>query len=303
MSDPDQYTVGWICTQVTEYVAARAFLDRKHSRTERLSLNDNNHYTLGEIGGHQVVIAVLPDGEYGVSTAAWDWQGIPTRQDIRLGDVVVSSCHGGHAGLIQYDFGKELQGQDFLQTGRLNQPPLILRTAVAGLQAQYEEEGHQIEDNIRIVIEHNTRLRRKYARPPPESDRLYKSHFHPTDNPDIGARLCDGSNLIVRQGRTEEEEDNPAIRYGLIASGNRAIKDALFRDRLAAEQDVLCFKMEAAGLINHFPGLVICGICDYADSHTSTEWQGYAAMMAAAYTKDLLYQIVPQRVKSERRAI
>ncbi|GAB1207054.1 hypothetical protein APSETT445_005760 [Aspergillus pseudonomiae] len=279
MSDPDQYTAGWICTQVTEYVAARAFLDRKHSRTERLSPSDNNHYTLGEIGGHQVVIAVLPNGEYGVSAAA------------------------GHGGLIQYDFGKELQGQDFLQTGRLNQPPLILRTAVAGLQAQDEEEGHQIEDNIRIVIERNTRLRRKYARPPPESDRLYKSHFHPTDNPDIGARLCDGSNLIVRQGRTEEEEDNPAIHYGLIASGNRAIKDALFRDRLAAEQDVLCFTMEAAGLINHFPGLVICGICDYADSHTSTEWQGYAAMTAAAYTKDLLYQIVPQRVKSERRAI
>ncbi|KNG81675.1 WD domain protein [Aspergillus nomiae NRRL 13137] len=220
---------------------------------------------------------------------SWDWRGIPTRQDIRLGDVVVSSCRGGHGGLIQYDFGKELQGQDFFQTGRLNQPPLILRTAVARLQAQYEEEGHQIEDNIRIVIERNKRLRRKYARPPPESDRLYTSHFHPTDNPDIGARLCDGSNLIVRQGRTEEEEDNPAIHYGLIASGNRAIKDALFRDRLAAEQDVISFKMKAAGLINHFPCLFICGICDYADSHTSTEWQGYAAMTAAAYAKDLLY--------------
>ncbi|OGM50157.1 hypothetical protein ABOM_001054 [Aspergillus bombycis] len=134
MSDPDQYTV------------------------ETLSTNDNDHYTLGEIGSHQVVIAVLPDGEYGVSTAACAARdmlhsfpnirfglmvgiggGIPMKQDIRLGDVVVSSCRGGHGGLVQYDFGKELQGQDFLQTVRLNQPPLILRTAVAGLQAQYEE--------------------------------------------------------------------------------------------------------------------------------------------------------------------
>jgi hypothetical protein len=54
----------------TEYVAARAFLEKKHGRPERLSQNDNNHYTLREIGGHQVVFAVLPDGEDGSSSAA-----------------------------------------------------------------------------------------------------------------------------------------------------------------------------------------------------------------------------------------
>jgi nucleoside phosphorylase len=68
------------------------------------------------------------------------------------------------------------------------------------------------------------------------------------------------------------------------------------------EQDVLCFEMEAAGLMNHFPCLVIRGVCDYADSHKSKEWQGWAAMVAAAYTRDLLYQTVPHRVKAERKA-
>jgi nucleoside phosphorylase len=57
----------------------------------------------------------------------------------------------------------------------------------------------------------------------------------------------------------------------------------LIRDKLAAERDVLCFEMEAAGLVNHFPCLVIRGICDYADSHKNKEWQGYAAVVAAAY--------------------
>ena len=56
------------------------------------------------------------------------------------------------------------------------------------------------------------------------------------------------------------------------------MKDALFRDTLVAEKDVLCFEMEAAGLMNHFPCLVIRGICDYSDSHKNKEWQGYAAM-------------------------
>ncbi|KAL4862434.1 hypothetical protein BDV12DRAFT_207213 [Aspergillus spectabilis] len=320
MSHPDQYTVGWICALETEYVAARAFLEKKHSRPEMLSPNDNNHYTLGEIRGHQVVIAVLPDGEYGTSSAAGVARdmvhsfpnirfglmvgiggGVPTKHDIRLGDIIVSSSRNGRGGLLQYDLGKELQGQEFYQTGFLNQPPPILRAAVAGLQAQYEEEGHELKESIQAVLEGNKRLKRKYAEPPFKTDQLFESQFaHPNSEASCG-EFCDSSKLIQRPKRTDEE-DNPVIHYGLIASGNRVIKDAIFRDKLAAEQDILCFEMEAAGLINHFPCLVIRGICDYADSHKSKEWQGWAAMAAAAYARDLLYQIIPQRVKAERKA-
>ncbi|KAJ5666530.1 Nucleoside phosphorylase [Penicillium maclennaniae] len=46
--------------------------------------------------------------------------------------------------------------------------------------------------------------------------------------------------------------------------------------------------MEAAGLMNNYPYLVIRGICDYADSHKNKQWQGYAAASAAAYAKELL---------------
>jgi nucleoside phosphorylase len=59
--------------------------------------------------------------------------------------------------------------------------------------------------------------------------------------------------------------------------------------------------MEAAGLVNHFPCLVVRGICDYSDTHKNKEWQGYAAMAAAAYTKDLLYRIAPNKVEAEKR--
>jgi nucleoside phosphorylase len=109
MSSPKDYTVGWICAVHTEYVAAQAFLDKEHGRPEERSPNDNNDYTLGEIGGHNVVIAVLPDGEYGISSAASVARdmlhsfpniriglmvgiggGAPSQKhDIRLGDVVV----------------------------------------------------------------------------------------------------------------------------------------------------------------------------------------------------------------------
>ena len=38
------------------------------------------------------------------------------------------------------------------------------------------------------------------------------------------------------------------------------MKDAYIRDKLAEVDDVLCFEIEAAGLINYFPCLVVRGI-------------------------------------------
>jgi hypothetical protein len=49
--------------------------------------------------------------------------------------------------------------------------------------------------------------------------------------------------------------------------------------------------MEAAGLMNTFPCLLIQGICDYADSHKNKRWQPYAAATAAAFAKELLSAI------------
>ncbi|KAF3291533.1 hypothetical protein TWF970_000747 [Orbilia oligospora] len=49
--------------------------------------------------------------------------------------------------------------------------------------------------------------------------------------------------------------------------------------------------MEAAGLMNDLPCLVIRGICDYSDGHKNKRWQQYAALVAAIYAKELLLQI------------
>lgn len=317
------YSVGWICAIKTEYVAARAFLDEKHEQPEVLSFNNNNVYTLGRISEHNIVIAVLPDGEYGIAAAASVARdmlnsfpnvriglligiggGAPSRRhDIRLGDIVVSAPRNGKGGVFQYDFGKTIQDQKFQTTGFLNEPPVLLRAAVADLAAQYEEEGHQLDSAINNVLLKMPRLRKRYKRPDRSGDRLYKSQvIHPADD-EFGCMTTCGDgplNLIVRPERAEDE-DNPAIHYGLVASANQLMKDALIRDKLAAENDVLCFEMEAAGLMNHFPCLVIRGICDYSDTHKNEDWQGYAAMASAAYAKDLLGRIGPTRVEAEKR--
>jgi hypothetical protein len=55
MSDPQLYTIGWICAIATEYTAACQFLDTEHSLPTHLAANDSNGYTLGEMAGHNVV--------------------------------------------------------------------------------------------------------------------------------------------------------------------------------------------------------------------------------------------------------
>ena len=91
------------------------------------------------------------------------------------------------------------------------------------------------------------------------------------------------------------------IHYGTITSGNQVIRDSVVRDKISLEfKRVLCFKIEAAGLINNFLCLVIRGICDYADSYKNKRWQPYTARTAAVYAKELLLMIpAPDVVKTQ----
>ncbi|RWA13450.1 hypothetical protein EKO27_g1631 [Xylaria grammica] len=322
MPNPYEYTIGWLCAVGRESVAARVFLDEEHEKPDSLPAKDDNSYTLGRVGKHNVVIAALPRGEYGLVNAANAAKdmirsfpnlraglmvgiggGAPARHDIRLGDVVVSSAGSGNGGVYQFNFGKTIQNEAFASTGFLNKPPAFIMTAVSTLETTYSIKGHQLKEAVSRVLDKNTRLRKDYQRPSASTDRLYKADVlhSPLEN---CVDYCgdDASSLISREARSADEDD-PAIHYGLIASSNQVMRDALIRDKLSMEKDVLCFEMEAAGLMNQFPFLVIRGICDYSDTHKNKLWQGYAAMTAAAYTRDLLYEIAPNKVEAERTLV
>ncbi|KAK2938624.1 Ankyrin repeat [Fusarium oxysporum f. sp. vasinfectum] len=255
MSNPQKYTVGWICAVTTEFVAARAFFDEKHDQLEATADNDNNTYALGRIGKYNVVMAVLPKAEYGTTSAATVARdmlrsfpnirfglmvgiggGVPSaKHDIRLGDVVVSTRGNGKGGVFQYDYGKAIQEHAFVTTGSLNQPPQLLLTALSGLEAEYELEGHHLNAHVDRALEQWPRLRQKYSRPPSDSDRLYRSDIVHPDSSDKCGDVCsnDPACLVDRKERGEQEDD-PAIHHGLVASANQLMKDALARDKLAA---------------------------------------------------------------------
>ncbi|KAK1624831.1 hypothetical protein BDP81DRAFT_483957 [Colletotrichum phormii] len=293
MANPQQYTIGWICAITTEFVAAQAFLDEKHEPPQMLARNDNNTYALGRIGKHNVVMPTLPKSSYGATSAAAvardmvhsfpNIRAPSQKHDIRLGDVVVGCPGDGEGGIVQYDYGKTIQDQNFTETGHLNQPPQSLLTAVGALEAAFALSGHHINEDIEDAFQRRIRIRKTHSLPNSFADRLYH---------------CSTSHVVPRHERADDE-DNPAIHYGIIASANQLMKDAVKRDKLSSERNVLCFEMEAAGLMNHFPCLVIRGISDYADTHKNKAWQGFAAMTAAAYAKDLLGQLIPSRVETK----
>jgi nucleoside phosphorylase len=143
------------------------------------------------------------------------------------------------------------------------------------------------------------RFKAKYERPDVSSDRLYRSDvIHPSDTHSKCELVCgtEVSKLVERSTRIAGA-GVAEIYHGIVASGSSLMKDATVRDRLSKEEGVLCFETEAAGLMNQFPCMVIRGICDYSDSHKNDDWQRYAAMMAAAYTKEILRVVMPGKVE------
>jgi nucleoside phosphorylase len=308
---PQDYTVGWVCALPDELAAAAELLDEEHQRHPN-SLNDDNLYTLGCMNGHNVVIACLPAGRLGTNSAAIVAShmkltftsvrfglmvgiggGVPSGGfDVRLGDVVISQPQLGHGGVIQYYFGKT-GPSGFQRTGALNTPPAFLLSAVSTLQANHYRDQSSLLPNI-AIIGRRSRFTPTSAGP----DILFEATYN-----HVGGTTCDQCNKAKAIQREERASAEIVVHYGTIASGNQVIKDGKTRDRLSSELGgVLCFEMEAAGLMNSFPCLVIRGICDYADSHKNKAWQPYPAAAAAAYGKVLL-SIIPAAEVAEQRTV
>ena len=282
------YTVGWICALPKEQTAAMAMLDCQHPSLPN-PRGDSNTYFLGSIGRHNVVIGCLPKGTTGTNSAATvATRLVNTYPAVRfglmvgigggvypkvcLGDVVVSIPSGEYPGVVQWDIGKELEDGFFKRTGSLDRPPEALLTALSALETTHDMEGSRMAEYLETMSKKWPRLR-KYTQPPTPPENA-------TDLPRVNP------------------EDDIGVHYGLIASGNSVIKNAELRDFIDQQLDgkVLCFEMEAAGLMNSFRCIVIRGIADYADANKNHDWHEYAAARAAAYAKELLSVVPVQHV-------
>ncbi|KAF4274298.1 hypothetical protein CNMCM8812_005654 [Aspergillus fumigatus] len=290
----DHYTIAWICALHIEMAAARAMLDEIHEALPRHA-EDSNTYVLGRIKQHNVVISCLPVAQYGTNNAANVMTnmkrtfpairagllvgiggGVPSKADVRLGDVVVGTR------VMQYDLGKVVGDGELQPTAIPKVPHHSLGTAVSALRSIHELNPSRVPSILRLKLDGHPEYRR-----PSSPDRLFHATYE-HESTTAGCEGCDQSKLVLRSRRTS---DNIMIHYGAIASGNQVMRSGTTRDNVARKLDVMCFEMEAAGLMDILPCLPIRGICDYSDSHKSKEWQRYAAATAAAYARELLEEL------------
>lgn len=262
----DDYKIAWICALALEAAAARAMLDKIHTPPESIvdPITDWGSYHFGEINGHNIVIACLPVGEYGsrsVATASSRLRltfpglrfglmvgiggGAPSESnDIRLGDVVVSKPGGNYSGVIQYSYGKANQGGRFEATGSLNQPPQALLTHIHRLETNLITSEDAISEIVEAVLVRNPRMEIAFSPPDHDEDFLFNSSYHHVDI-SSNCEKCDKEQLVKRPPR---DVKTPVIHYGLIASGERVMKDPKTRDRLAQEFGILCLRWKPQDL-------------------------------------------------------
>ena len=308
----DDYRIVLITPLMVEAQAAWHMLDKEHEGEFPTSPGDDFMYSAGEINGHNVAVATFPSGGvYGVGSAAalaaqikntfrklWfgllvgvaaglpDLHGEPKR-DIRLGDVLVGLGDGNSAGLVSYGLGKETsEGFKILEWGIQAKTIPILRSAIAKMRLRATTHPH-------TFLQHYEKIKGKpheegvFEDPGQEKDILYEKII------DQEGQRTQPVHRELRSSTTRTK-----IWYGKIGSGDRLIKNADERDRLRNTFDLIGLEMEAAGTMNSIDVAVIRGVCDYGDAQKNKEWQPYAAAMAAAYARAILYSI-PAETKSK----
>ncbi len=151
--------------------AVRYMLDEEHQRLEKDSL-DTKSYILGVLSGHNVVIASLPEGAQGAVSAATVainlartfpmiklrlllgvGGGVPNfKNDVRLGDVVVSTPQGTSGGVVEYDLGKQTT-TGFERKGFLCPPPTEWRSAMMHMKSDHRTKSNRIEEFLGDMLQ------------------------------------------------------------------------------------------------------------------------------------------------------
>jgi len=309
-----------------ELTAGTAILQ---DRTLLPVVEDGTSYHAGRIGNHYVVMVVCPRiGASPASTAVTNmrrsfpnvkhilvvgigggmpYYGTNLQEQIVLGDVVVSVPQYREGGVAHYEFGAWVGKHEFSVSGHTLHPSSSLLTAVNNLRsAHMQKPGTRIPQILRELREGliDSELP-EFADPGSGSDHLFEDNYPHLDSIKFCEGFCDYSRSKRREDRgrkASRKQDTPFIHYGTIGSANALVISSEKRNELYHSHEIICIEMESAGVMGDNQGLVIRGICDYADSHKNKIWQKYAAATAAACAKEILLLVPTTEVPTAEAA-
>lgn len=103
--------------------------------------------------------------------------GVPgPKNDIHLGDVVVSMPEGQYSGVVQYDLGKNTD-DSFILKGFLSPPPEILRSAVVIMRSDLRVSQSRVPEFLAAMAEKSHLIREHYQRPSADLDELFDAEY------------------------------------------------------------------------------------------------------------------------------
>ncbi|KAK3694521.1 nucleoside phosphorylase domain-containing protein [Podospora appendiculata] len=307
-----------------------AFDHHLDAQTFGKAQGDANAYSTGMIGRHAVVLVwmagmgkwqaassasacALSFPEIKLALAVGICGGVPFvkhDKEMLFGDAAISGD-----GLVHYDFGRQFPGHQFVRKDSILDIPGKPKAEISAFLSKLR--GHRANRHLHDSMwTHLLKLQEDLGEPSTHPGAKEYKLFEPSychmhqvpgscevcgDTSQTGSSVCeaaltstceevhcDSRNLMSRKRLVHPR---PMVHFGLIASGDRVMKSGEDRDIIAKSENIIAFEMEGIGVWDQFPCcLVINGICDYADSHKSKRWQGYAAATAAACTKALLEQ-------------
>jgi hypothetical protein len=149
---------------------------------------------------------------------------------------------------------------------------------------------NKVPEFLSAMFQKSDELRILYQRPPKELHELFEWNYHHV----YGQATCEGCDRS-RLAQRPLCEPISKIHYGLIASGDQVMRSATNAAEINGRVigSILCFEMEAVGIMTGYSCIAIRGISDYADSHKNNAWQHYATAAAAACAKEPLSYLKP----------
>lgn len=312
-----QPSIAIITAHYCEKLAVDSMIQNQETFVRYTTVGESNIYTLGNIGAHRVVSTKLPS--IGRSREAIiaagntttrllgtfqkvDYVfligvggGVPHFTDytkhVRLGDVVVSCPTDTQKFVYLYcdkAVEKDSGGLEFETRGYVP-TSLLLQDIAAEIQDDGEEEWIQAaEEGMQIL---NDADGVDFTRPPQNSDKLFMA---------IGEKdVIEVAHPAPPEDAQNKRRMESRVHLGAIAGGRAVSKEDYIRQELAARLGILAYDSEYDAVLESVIGnrrdafVVIRGISDYKDGTRRKDWQGYSALLAAAYAKVIISRLEP----------
>lgn len=234
-------------------------------------------------------------------------------QNVRLGDVVVSSCPSSSAIAKPYVYlhcekiEKSPEKRASSPSGEVSidsfnyrtwcPPSLDLQELAKDIYTFGLAEGQKKRTWERYMKEGWEALESQetdFHRPEADTDKLYMS-IGTKDVIEVG-HPEPPSNL---SGYDPRASDQPTVHFGAVASGRAVVKDEHTRQDIASKFGIKAFDSEFDTVAESVFGnrkdryVFIRGISDYKDGTRKKDWQPYAALAAAAFMKSLIAALPP----------